>query len=95
MKKIAMLALVSVIMTSTAAISQAAGPPEERIKSAYKMLLQETDTNKDGKLAVSECQAIYKDPVTADKNCNFWDANHNGVITEDEYVAQAMSIGKK
>jgi hypothetical protein len=31
----------------------------------------------------------------AEKNCNFWDADNDGIITEDEYVRQGMSFGKK
>lgn len=95
MKKIGALTLMLAILTTTVAVCKAAGPPEERVRSAYKMLLQETDTNKDGRIAISECQAIYKDPAIADKNCKFWDANNDGLIIEDEYVGQVMSIGKK
>ena len=39
--------------------------------------------------------AIYKDKSTAEKNCSFWDANKDGTVTEEEYVQQALSMGKK
>jgi hypothetical protein len=63
--------------------------------SAYGLILSEADKNKDGKLSVSECKAVYKDPAMAEKNCKFWDADSDGIITEDEYVRQGMSFGKK
>ncbi len=93
MKKIGMLILMFMISTST--ISHAAGPSEERARSAYKMILEATDVNKDGQMSGTECKAVYSDPAIADKNCTFWDADHDGIITEDEYVKQAMSIGDK
>lgn len=95
MKKIGMLTLMFVIMTSTVTISHAAGPSEERARGAYKMILSATDANQDGKMSSSECKAMYSDPAIAAKNCTFWDANHDGIITADEYAAQVMSIGKK
>jgi hypothetical protein len=73
----------------------AAGPSEENIRGAYQMILSQADANKDGKLSAAECLAIYKDKGMAEKNCGFWDADKDGVITEEEYVKQASSIGKK
>ena len=95
MKGIGIFSLVFIIMVSTVSIGQSTGPSEERARSAYELILSQTDTNKDGKLSVSECKAIYKDPALADKNCNFWDANKDGIITEEEYVKQGMGLGKK
>ena len=89
------LILVSITIIITASIVFSAGPSDERFRSAYREILSQTDTNKDGKLAVPECKAIYKDKALAEKNCNFWDVNHDGIITEDEYVKQAGSFGKK
>jgi hypothetical protein len=94
MKGTGIFFIVFIIMVSTVSISHS-GPSEERARSAYRLILSQTDTNKDGKLSLSECKAIYKDPAMADKNCNFWDANKDGIITEDEYVKQGMSLGKK
>ena len=72
-----------------------AGPPEKNIRGAYKMILSQADTNKDGKLSVAECMAGYKDKSIAEKNCTFWDADKDGIITEDEYVMQGSNLGKK
>ena len=66
-------------------------PHEAFIRSAFQELLQATDTSRDGKLAVAECMAIFKDKAVAEKNCKFWDANGDGTITEDEYVKQGRS----
>jgi hypothetical protein len=44
---------------------------------------------------LAECKGIYKDVAKAEKNCTFWDANHDGTITEDEYASTAMTMGKK
>ncbi len=95
MKGIGIFSLVFIVMACTVFISHAAGPSEERIRSAYRLILSEADTNKDGKLSVSECKAGYKDPAMAEKNCKFWDADNDGIITEDEYVRRGMSFGKK
>ena len=95
MKGIGIFSLVFIVMASTVFTGHAAGPSEERIRSAYGLILSEADTNKDGKLSVSECKAVYKDPAMAEKNCKFWDADSDGIITEDEYVRQGMSFGKK
>lgn len=73
----------------------AAGPQDQNAREAYKMILMQADTNKDGKLSVSECKGIYKDKRLAEKNCNFWDENKDGFITEAEYVKQSTSFGKK
>jgi hypothetical protein len=53
------------------------------------------DTNKDGKLSVTECMALYKDKSIAERNCTYWDTDKDGIITEDEYVKQVSSMGKK
>ena len=58
MKGIGIFSLVFIVMASTVFTSHAAGPSEERIRSAYGLILSEADTNKDGKLSVSECKAV-------------------------------------
>lgn len=68
---------------------------EQRARDAFRMILEQADTNKDGKLSMAECMAMYKDKNMAEKNCTFWDINKDGIITEDEYVKQASSLGKK
>lgn len=73
----------------------AAGPPEQNIRQAYRMILSQADTNKDGKLSAAECRAVWKDKDTAEKNCDFWDIDKDGFITEAEYVKQGSSFGRK
>jgi len=72
-----------------------AGPPEQNIREAYKMILSQADANKNGELSVAECMTMYKDKSMAEKNCTFWDIDKDGIITEAEYVQQASNIGKK
>jgi hypothetical protein len=72
--------------------AQQKGPSDDRIKGAYLQVLAEADTNRDGKLSMSECLAVWKDKKTGEKNCKYWDANGDGVITEDEYVTQVRKI---
>jgi hypothetical protein len=72
--------------------AQQKGPSDDRIKGAYRQVLAEADTNRDGKLSMSECLAVWKDKKTGEKNCKYWDANGDGVITEDEYVTQVRKI---
>ncbi|MDO8419331.1 MAG: hypothetical protein Q7S90_04775, partial [Rubrivivax sp.] len=85
-------------LTTLAMASQAlaAGPPEQNIRQAYRMILSQADANKDGKLSAAECRAIWKDRNIAEKNCGFWDIDKDGYITEAEYVKQGSSFcGKK
>jgi hypothetical protein len=72
--------------------AQQKGPSDDRIKGAYQQILAEADKNRDGKLSLSECLAVWKDKKTGEKNCKYWDANGDGVITEDEYVKQVRKI---
>jgi Ca2+-binding EF-hand superfamily protein len=96
MRTYRMLLLALIIFgVSTVSIVYSAGPSDEAFRGAYKQILSQADTNKDGKLSLTECKAIYKDKTMAEKNCTFWDVDHDGVITEDEYVQQAWSMGKK
>ena len=90
-----MFFLVLIIIVSSVSIVHSAGPSDERIRSVYREIVLQADTNKDGKLSVIECKAIYKDKAIAEKNCTFWDVDRDGVISEDEYVQQASSFGKK
>jgi len=68
---------------------------EKNVREAYKMVLKETDKNKDGKLSKDEFYAIWKDKKVAEKNYKAWDTNKDGFITEEEYVKAAMDMGKK
>ena len=65
-----------------------------RTKEAFKSILSSADTDKDGKLSLQECYAIWKDKKLAEKNCKYWDANGDGYITEDEYVKQSKKLMK-
>lgn len=95
MKTITLLTLVCIAVVSSAPLCCAAGPSDAFARNAFKEILSQADTNKDGKLSVTECKSIYKDPAMAKKNCTFWDANADGTITEDEYVSKATRMGKK
>jgi hypothetical protein len=91
------IVVAAALVIAMAAVTPAcaAGPSEDSIRQAYRMILSQADANQDGKLSAAECMAIYKDKSTAEKNCSFWDVNKDGIITEDEYVKQALNIGKK
>jgi len=68
---------------------------EKSARDAYKLLLQETDKNKDGKISKVEFFAIWKDKKVAEEKYILWDVNKDGYITEEEYVKVVMDIGKK
>ena len=95
MKAIGILVLVYVITIGTVSLVHSAGPSDERARNAFKMILSQADKNKDGKLSLAECKAMFKDAAIGEKKCGFWDANHDGIITEDEYAKQAMSLQRK
>jgi hypothetical protein len=86
----ALVCLVIAIYVLVPGVSpaQQRGPSDDMIKGAYQKVLAEADKNRDGKLSMSGCVAVWKDKKTAEKNCKYWDANGDGVITEDEYVQQ-------
>lgn len=71
------------------------GIPTENIKNAFRMILAETDKNKDGKLSLQECLGMSKDPKQMEKNCKYWDANSDGFITEEEYIQQVKKIERR
>jgi hypothetical protein len=64
------------------------------LKNAYKMLLDQVDRNKDGKLSVAECSTAWKEKATGEGKCKYWDANGDGIITEEEYVQQGLKAMK-
>ncbi len=72
--------------------AQKAGPSDEMLKGAYRDILAQADKNRDGKLSQSECLAVWKDKQKGERDCKYWDANGDGVITEDEYVKQVRKI---
>ncbi len=87
--------LVFTFLAAGAGLSQPPGASDARAKAVFQEIRAAADSNKDGKLAVGECRAIYKDKQLGEKNCAFWDVNKDGVITEAEYVAQAKKLGGK
>jgi hypothetical protein len=95
MKAIHAIALGGLIIVGMASFIPAAGPSDAMVRGAYKQVLAEADKNKDGQLSRAECKAMFKDSEKGEKNCGFWDADHDGTITEDEYVAQVMSMQRK
>jgi hypothetical protein len=84
----------AIVLASGVADAQDDGTSNARTKEAFKAIQSSADTNKDGKLSLQECYAIWKDKKMAEKNCKYWDANSDGTITEDEYVKQSKKLMK-
>jgi Ca2+-binding EF-hand superfamily protein len=82
----------SFILSSNFLFAQGNGPSSEVIRGIYQQILAGADKNGDGKLSMAECMAISTDKSRIEKDCKCWDANGDGVITEDEYVKQAKGI---
>jgi hypothetical protein len=82
----------SLILTGNHLFAQEKGPPTEAIRGAYRQILAGADKNGDGKLSMAECMSISSNKSKVEKDCRYWDANGDGLITEDEYVKQAGSI---
>lgn len=95
MKAIDFLAIASLALAGAVAPAYAAPPSDQFARNAFREIVAQTDANKDGKLSLAECKAMYKDPALAGKNCTFWDVNHDGTITEDEYASKAMGFGAR
>jgi hypothetical protein len=89
-----MFTVVCLCLGPGCAFAQGKGPSTEMIKGTYQKILQACDTNKDGNLTVQECMEAFKDRVKAEKDCKYWDANGDGIITEEEYVGQVRKIMK-
>jgi len=92
---------ISVLVVLVVAISllapcvtpaQQRGPSDDMIKANFREVLKEADKNRDGKLSMSECLAVWKDRNKGEKECKYWDANGYGVIVGDEYVKQGRKI---
>jgi hypothetical protein len=82
----------SLVLTGNLLFAQEKGPPAEAIKGAYRQILAGADKNGDGKLSLDECMSISSNKSKIEKDCKYWDANGDGVITEDEYVNQVRRI---
>jgi Ca2+-binding EF-hand superfamily protein len=89
------LVIAIYVLAPVASPAQQRGPSDDMIKANFMEVLKEADKNRDGKLSMSECLAIWKDKKTGEKNCKYWDADGDGVITEDEYVQQVRKIMRK
>ena len=86
--------MLTIVLPFAFANAQGMGPSNARAKEAFKAVLSSADINKDGKLSLEECYAIWKDRKIAEKNCKYWDANGDGSISEDEYAKQSRKIMK-
>ena len=95
MRKLALASLLFVTLAGPAAGRQAAPPSEEQIRTVYARVLAQADTDKDGKLSVAECRALFTDQTIATKSCRFWDINKDGFITADEYVERVQYVTNK
>ncbi len=84
--------LSSFILTGSFSSAQEKGPPAEVISDAYRQILAGADKNGDGKLSMEECLSISRDKKKVEKDCKYWDANGDGVITGDEYVKQVKKL---
>jgi Ca2+-binding EF-hand superfamily protein len=73
-------------------LAQDGGMSTEAIKNAYRQMLAGADKNGDGKISMQECRAT-SSAKGMEKNCNYWDANGDGVITQEEYVQQVKKLG--
>jgi len=81
-------------LSANPSLAQGVGPSDAAIKGAYQSVISALDANKDGKLSLTECMAMSKDKKKAEKDCKYWDANSDSVITEEEYVQQVKKIMK-
>ena len=80
------------ILSGGVSFAKEKASPEDRIRNAYRQILTAADKNGDGKISMNECMAISRDKKKIAKDCKYWDADGNGVITEDEYVKQVLKI---
>ena len=80
------------ILTGKLLSARENGPPAEVIRGAYRQILGSTDKNGDGKLSMAECMSVSSNKSKIEKDCKYWDANGDGIITEDEYVNQVRRI---
>ena len=87
-----MLIFSFLILSDGITIAKEKAAREDLIRNAYRQICTAADKNGDGKISMDECMAISRDKKKIAKDCKYWDANGNGVITEDEYVKQVIKI---
>jgi hypothetical protein len=80
------------ILLGSVSVAKEKAAREDLIRNAYRQILTAADKNGDGKLSMDECMSISKNKKKIEKDCKYWDADGNGVITEDEYVKQVLKI---
>jgi hypothetical protein len=80
------------ILSDNVSFAKAKAAREDIIRNAYRQICTFADKNGDGKLSMDECMSISKNKKKIEKDCKYWDADGNGIITEDEYVKQAVKI---
>jgi Ca2+-binding EF-hand superfamily protein len=95
MKKLMVSLWIAMMAISSMIFAQDQKNLEQRVREAFKTLLQQTDKNKDAKISLDEYCAIWKDKNSAEKKFKTWDVNSDGYITEEEYVKVIMEMGKK
>ena len=83
------ICISALVLTGNLLFAQEKGPSDEVIRGAYREILAAADKDGDGKLSLAECMSISSNTSKIEKDCRYWDANGDGVITEDEYVQQA------
>jgi Ca2+-binding EF-hand superfamily protein len=87
-----MFILSIVILSGSVSVAREKAAREDLVRNAYQQIRTAADKNGDGKISMDECMAISRDKKKIVKDCKYWDADGNGVITEDEYVKQVKKI---
>jgi len=88
----AMFIVSFLILSGGVSFAKEKAAREDLIRNAYRQICTAADKNRDGKLSMDECMAISKNKKKIEKDCKYWDADGNGIITEDEYVKQVLKI---
>lgn len=81
-----------IILSGSVSFAKPKAAREDLIRNGYQQIRTATDKNGDGKVSMDECMAISKDKKKIATDCKYWDADGNGLITEDEYVKQVLKI---
>lgn len=81
-----------ILLSLLGATAAAEPPPEQTVREVFVQIRGIADTDGDGSLSVAECKAMLSDRAAAERNCRFWDADKDGTITEDEYVARVRRV---